>query len=904
MMPRGLEPAVEAALLRGVLENQPICLLRLGTDGVVLSANDAAQTLVGADGLGEMLGQVFTDWVAPEHHSEWQNFLLRISQGSPASLQCNLIGSPDTHVPVLLHGVPLEDAPDSIRSIGLAVRHRHAEENGPTGPHPPNENQVEWQRSADAAERQRLESVVWDLEERLRRLTAEYEATRKGYVQPSGSQDQGARANERQALDGFDEQQILSAIRDTSVWHQLEASIAEREEAVKQLEHDLIETRGLLEHARADRRRLEGALEEAALKEAETRSQAARSAEAATTTDRDARWHELEAECVRTRASLEEALADRERLEATLREELDALAARRRDEVSAAQETGAHEATIAREQLGKRDAEVARVRAELDQAEADHTQLTAALHDAQAELQRLKAARGADAAGFDQRLETAIADMDARERQLAASHAAERADVEELFDSLVAQHQSELRTALQTAEEQFAHERRAGAAALESARSEAERLQAAVAELEARQKQLFAVHGDERARLEGRIEALTVEHKATLDKVQRAAQQHNLEATCQHEALQQQLQADRLTAAAALAQAVGEGQKLEATVRDLEASRAGERVALEQLIAERELELQGVRESADRRHREATYEHQRLVQQFDGELATARADLDRGRAEHERLETVIQECQTQYAQLLASSTRERGRLEQHLDAVVARHELDLRAAEQSARRHDESASRARKQVLLQLESKCTSAKAELERALADRRQLEVALQQIESRQDQLSASRAHEQSRLRQLEQELASERQTTQSLQQEVASHIASHRAQLDKVAEAETERARLLKVVADSEVTLHALADHARRLAPIAAAGRVALDVSAELCDLIEEVDRRASRVLALCSLDAVERSELERVRAAAISVAALAHQVLDSCVPPAERGSPSGADRSQSRHSPSRR
>ena len=231
MMPQGLEPAVEAALLRGVLDNQPICLLRLGTDGVVLSANDAAQTLVGAEGLGEMLGKVFTGWVAPEYCGQWQTFLLQVSQGTPASLQCNLIGPSGVRLPTLLHGVPLDDHPDGIRSIAVAVRNSNAERNTADERRRPDEGQAD--AEAAVAERQRLEFIVRDLEDRLRRLTAEYEATRRRSIQPTGSQKEIARASEPQGAGPLDEQQILSAVRETSVWHQLEASIVEREVLLK-----------------------------------------------------------------------------------------------------------------------------------------------------------------------------------------------------------------------------------------------------------------------------------------------------------------------------------------------------------------------------------------------------------------------------------------------------------------------------------------------------------------------------------------------------------------------------------------------------------------------------------------------------------------------------------------------
>src|SRR5436309_1385901 len=187
MLPQGIEPAVEAALLRGVLDNPTICLLRLGTDGVVLAANEATSSLVVAASPGEMLGKPFTAWIAPERHAEWHTFLLQVSAGRPASLHCDLITATGSRRAALLHGVPVEDAPDGIKSIAIAAL--DSVESG-AGSYVPDfvvgrdnlSNGVLARTAnaiAQASERQRLEGKVHELEGRLRDLTTEYEEVRR-----------------------------------------------------------------------------------------------------------------------------------------------------------------------------------------------------------------------------------------------------------------------------------------------------------------------------------------------------------------------------------------------------------------------------------------------------------------------------------------------------------------------------------------------------------------------------------------------------------------------------------------------------------------------------------------------------------------------------------------------------
>ena len=51
-----IEPRVEAAHLRRLIESQPTCLMRVGLDGGLLAVNEAAQKMLGAAGLTAVLG--------------------------------------------------------------------------------------------------------------------------------------------------------------------------------------------------------------------------------------------------------------------------------------------------------------------------------------------------------------------------------------------------------------------------------------------------------------------------------------------------------------------------------------------------------------------------------------------------------------------------------------------------------------------------------------------------------------------------------------------------------------------------------------------------------------------------------------------------------------------------------
>lgn len=96
--------------------------MRVGGDGVVLAANDAALALFGADKASQVLGTSLTGFVAASHRDIWLGFVAKVTGGSAHSLECALNDISGTERNVILHGVPLLDHADGVRSVLLSIR--------------------------------------------------------------------------------------------------------------------------------------------------------------------------------------------------------------------------------------------------------------------------------------------------------------------------------------------------------------------------------------------------------------------------------------------------------------------------------------------------------------------------------------------------------------------------------------------------------------------------------------------------------------------------------------------------------------------------------------------------------------------------------------------------------------
>jgi hypothetical protein len=117
-----LDPSVEVTHLRRLLDRQPVCLMRLGADGTVLAANDAALALLGVASGAQALGQSFVTWVPPDQRERWQAFAAGVVEGGAASIECEIHVHAGERLPTLFQAVPLTEHPDGIASMAVAAR--------------------------------------------------------------------------------------------------------------------------------------------------------------------------------------------------------------------------------------------------------------------------------------------------------------------------------------------------------------------------------------------------------------------------------------------------------------------------------------------------------------------------------------------------------------------------------------------------------------------------------------------------------------------------------------------------------------------------------------------------------------------------------------------------------------
>ena len=112
----------EVERLRLLIERQPTCLLRVGLDGVILAANDAALGQLGARQLGQALGRRFTQWMAPNHRDRWFDLARRAYENGAASIECELLDLAERRHAVQIRAVKQPPHPDGKESMTLASR--------------------------------------------------------------------------------------------------------------------------------------------------------------------------------------------------------------------------------------------------------------------------------------------------------------------------------------------------------------------------------------------------------------------------------------------------------------------------------------------------------------------------------------------------------------------------------------------------------------------------------------------------------------------------------------------------------------------------------------------------------------------------------------------------------------
>jgi PAS domain-containing protein len=119
---RGVPPNVEPSYLSSLLDRQPSCLIRVGTDGVLLAVSEAALSLLGGTDLNAVLGTTLTERIVPEQRELWIAFSARVWSEGSGSHECDILGPSGSRRPVMLQGVALPDHPDGTPSILVMLR--------------------------------------------------------------------------------------------------------------------------------------------------------------------------------------------------------------------------------------------------------------------------------------------------------------------------------------------------------------------------------------------------------------------------------------------------------------------------------------------------------------------------------------------------------------------------------------------------------------------------------------------------------------------------------------------------------------------------------------------------------------------------------------------------------------
>jgi PAS domain S-box-containing protein len=317
--------------LRRLLDRQPACLVRVGSDGTLHAVNDAALHLLGADDLKQVLGTNLADRIAPEHHELWRDFAIRVWTEASGSTECDMFDRSGERRSVQLKGVALPDHPDGLRSLLVNLRDTSAA------------RRLEQALQEHDATRQKAEDLRVQLDEmRATLVQRDAELQRVVAERLVEREKLSAFANEKQlALQQVEResQRALLALRS-----ELERSLADGrrlEEAVAQQTADRRQLNAALKQKEADRQLLEKRLESEIDGSATVRQQAASAIE-------EARAAQHQAE-----VAVEEAQAEHETLQ-TIVKQRDTARQKMLAEYATARiqaERGLTEATARNEQL-------------------------------------------------------------------------------------------------------------------------------------------------------------------------------------------------------------------------------------------------------------------------------------------------------------------------------------------------------------------------------------------------------------------------------------------------------------------------------------------------------------------------------------------------------------------------
>ncbi len=645
-----IEPRIEAAHLRRLIESQPTCLMRVGLDGALLAVNEAAQKLLGAAGLTAVLGTFMAERVAPAHRQAWKSFADRLATGKSGSLECTLLDLAGVERTILMQGVPLLDHPDRVPSMLLALRDVTSAQRIETVA-----VEQDLSKQVDLAVLEHgFTTQIAELQAELERARAEggqleaMLAEARTEQQREAAEHAAERARLQQSL--AEEHQLALMTRDRDAQQRINELLAKLEESKNSGDQQVDELAAEIDRSRHEIERLTALLSEndasRALLAAE--HQAARAA------------LEAEAEALAIRFA-----ADRAALEASFEAERQAAEARfaeARD--TAVAELAADDETerIVLKQLleDQHAAAVAALEEAARQREAD---LSTALEAAQAESQRLQSILAAGESATQQLLADQATALNDLERILNETHAAQMADERRLFDAARAEIERSLTAAHEAALAETLVRHEAAHADLE--RKFVDTHQASLADERRR-------HDQARVELE---QALAAAHQSALIEEQERRKQ--LEAELQQSLAAERAERDMLKAQ--VEQVLGEGMRLgkmleesEAEATRLNALVDASSKTREQLAAEHETERLRIEQTLQEEHQAALQKkEQEARRRIDDLKQTLQATL----GESQRLEMLIEAGQADRRKLVA----------EHEAARAASERALATAAEQSDR---------------------------------------------------------------------------------------------------------------------------------------------------------------------------------------------------------------------------
>ncbi len=305
-----------------------------------------------------------------------------------------------------------------------------------------------------------------------------------------------------------------------------------------------------------------------------------------------------------------------------------------------------------------------------------------------------------------------------------------------------------------------------------------------------------------------------------------------------------------------------------ATRRPIEDRVAQDQVRLQEELGERTAKLDAAdarqeQLSADLMSAQAAIEEQRRL------TTTAVADAARI---HEALEAVEARYRAAIEEM-SQVTADRQRLQAVCDEREAApvRDIDILAILRKQHRTEVVSLEDQRRLTAEFETERGRLQETIER-LAASHQVELSREAAEQQRLQIHLELAGQQ------HQELQARLHTLESEQKASTAGHAAERVRLEQlVAAAEAARDKQTEIAANREVVVAAMAQQARRLAPLASTGSVACDLAPQLKELVERVDTLAGRVLEACRLDTPGRADVELLRAEAVRAAALTAELL---------------------------